>query len=1400
MGKISFPFLHHHVAKNNSIIYQGIAERKTIICYTLRFSTSEKYPHLMINKPSRRILLQKAATLKEPSRTILSFLAIQYTPVSEKDLTIALCNWRPLYDDIFAQTPLSHVLETLQEYGLINKKNQCHALLREPLTRKLIQQSYFSEIIQAIQKTLPPLPQASQMICLREMRFGLYLGDIEHFNTYFLKFYDVKKKPSLSPLTRILNNPFSTKILLTLPPHLLVHAMHHIITDSLTKLLNINKTIIFLKNPDHWKQLGTNAKVSIAYLCGVCALLQNKPEDIDPLTFPQESSSMGIRGWVQFLENKNDESCQAFTEDLKTLRLSQGATFCFPGPEGLFYILALLKTREFNNLTTIQHYLKLVLSTQRDTPLYGCYEILDQFVLFRRQSFGLYSTLPTFPQGNHPLEILISGLCTFWLNRSLPEESQTALSAISIKASKTHFNWISQECQRLLDHVQQDHILENSLANLIPFEESWQQALNALTAVKDDELTEMLKPATRLIWLVKYTGETLNITPKIQKHHKGITWSKGRSISYKRLFDQVDMNFLIDQDKKILQSLREKTYRGTSKYEFDLTKALPALIGHPHVFLHNQPNIAVEIAEGFPQLLVKEQGKNIHMQLTPKLGHAKAVVMAEGLHLFKIIKVTPEHHRILEILGQTGLVIPKTGKDQVMETLGSLSSSVTIHSEIGQVTSDIPEVTADNTPVIQLSPVGNGFRLAILIRPFGVHGPYVQPGHGAISIIAEITGKRLQTTRHFGEETHRCGQVIDSCAILTPLDCIDYQYYLNDTESCLTLLEELDPIKDNIRIEWPEGEKLRLANSIDFRDFTVGIKKKGSWFDVEGQVQIDQGKVMDMRQLIQLVDKQQSRFIPLQNGQFVALSKSLKSRVDDLTAISSITKKKLSIHPLTSHILNDFAKEGAEVSGNEAWEKQLDLIEESQSIQPELPSTLQAELRDYQEEGYVWLMRLAHWGGGACLADDMGLGKTVQALAALLARATQGPCLIIAPTSVCLNWQDEIHRFAPSLNPIIFGGNQREEIIKGLKPFDLLISSYGLLQQEKTMLSSLEWNTIVLDEAQAIKNIATKRSRAAMSLSAKFKLITTGTPIENHLGELWNLFNFINPGLLGNHTQFNRRFGIPIERHNDPKARQTLKKIIHPFILRRLKSQVLDELPPRTEIVLKVEMSEDESSFYEALRQEALVNIQNETVAKSRPMRILAEITRLRQASCHPRLVTPTATIGSSKLALFTRVTKDLLENNHKALVFSQFTSHLALIREHLDSQKINYQYLDGNTPTKERARRVAAFQAGEGDLFLISLKAGGVGLNLTAADYVIHMDPWWNPAVEDQASDRAHRIGQIHPVTIYRLVVTNTIEEKIIALHHDKKELATSLLDGTSTGGGINTEELVRLLQEQRR
>jgi len=428
----------------------------------------------------------------------------------------------------------------------------------------------------------------------------------------------------------------------------------------------------------------------------------------------------------------------------------------------------------------------------------------------------------------------------------------------------------------------------------------------------------------------------------------------------------------------------------------------------------------------------------------------------------------------------------------------------------------------------------------------------------------------------------------------------------------------------------------------------------------------------------------------------------------------------------------------------------------------------------------------------------MGLGKTVQAIAVMLDRAADGPCLVVAPTSVCPNWEAEIARFAPTLTthrlPVT---GDRTAVIAGLGPRDVLVCSYGLLHQTIEALGAVDWQMAVLDEAQAIKNADTKRAQAVQGLKAGFRLALTGTPVENYLDELWSLFNFVNPGVLGSREGFQKRFARPIERDKDPHARQALRSLIRPFLLRRTKAAVLSELPPRTEQTLTVEMAEPERAFYEALRQRSLERIAalNEPAGR-RKIQILAEITRLRRACCNPALIDAAAGVSSGKLATFMELVEDLIRNRHKALVFSQFVGHLELVRAALDARGIKYEYLDGSTPSAERQRSVAAFQAGSADLFLISLRAGGTGLNLTAADYVVHLDPWWNPAVEDQASDRAHRIGQERPVTIYRLIMQDSIEERILRLHRDKRDLASELLDGTETAARLSEDELLELIR----
>jgi SNF2 family DNA or RNA helicase len=624
-----------------------------------------------------------------------------------------------------------------------------------------------------------------------------------------------------------------------------------------------------------------------------------------------------------------------------------------------------------------------------------------------------------------------------------------------------------------------------------------------------------------------------------------------------------------------------------------------------------------------------------------------------------------------------------------------------------------------------------------------------------------------------------------------------HELIVDDLAGSLELLLELQAYPGPVSTEWPEGRELRVR-AAGAKGLKLRLAKERDWFSLTGDVTIDEGQVLEMQFLLDRLERAPGRFIALDDGRFIALTHQLQTQLSQLANVSEIHNGARRVHKFAAPALDQALGDAGEITADAAWKYHVARIRQAASWTPQIPATLQAELRDYQAEGFLWLSRLAQWGAGACLADDMGLGKTVQAIAIMLERAANGPILVVAPTSVCPNWVSEITRFAPTLNPQRFAtAADRAALVAGLSPYDVLICSYGLLHQESELLASRDWSTLVLDEAQAIKNAQTKRARASVEINAAFRLALTGTPIENYLDELWSLMNFLNPGLLGSREAFQKRFAIPIERDRDAHARQALRTLIRPFLLRRTKAAVLSELPPRNEQTITVEMSEPERIFYEALRQRALETIDALDSAKGkRKIHILAEITRLRRACCNPALIDPGIGVPSAKLDAILDLVDELLRNRHRALVFSQFTGHLALLRAALDSRNIAYEYLDGGTPPADRERRVAAFQAGGAPLFLISLRAGGTGLNLTAADYVLHLDPWWNPAVEDQASDRAHRIGQDRPVTIYRLVMQDSIEEKILALHRDKRDLANDLLEGGEIAARLSEEELVDLIR----
>jgi len=453
------------------------------------------------------------------------------------------------------------------------------------------------------------------------------------------------------------------------------------------------------------------------------------------------------------------------------------------------------------------------------------------------------------------------------------------------------------------------------------------------------------------------------------------------------------------------------------------------------------------------------------------------------------------------------------------------------------------------------------------------------------------------------------------------------------------------------------------------------------------------------------------------------------------------------------------------------------------------PRTLRANLRPYQKDGFSWLVFLHNLATGGILADDMGLGKTVQCIALLLwakAKLGRGLNLVVAPTSVVQNWQREIEKFAPTFKTVLWQGPDRQEKAAELEDADVMITSYALLRRDEEFLQTLDLRYSILDEAQHIKNPLSATARAAKRLKSDRRLAMTGTPIENRLSEIWSIFDFVSPGLLGSLNQFEEKYGRPIDR-GDVQTAVRLRSTIHSFVLRRTKSEVAQDLPEKIVQEMVVPMAEEQQKLYKQIlrqvRESVMSEVEKQGIQKS-SIQILAALTRLRQVACDPRLLGLEGNFEeeSGKLNALKEIVSEAAAGGHKVLIFSQFVTMLKLIKEALDAEKISYTYLDGST--KDRQELVDKFNEDESiTVFLISLKAGGTGLNLTGADTVIHFDPWWNPAVEDQATDRAHRIGQTKVVNVYRLIARDSVEEKILLLSEKKRELVANVLSTEDTG-----------------
>ncbi len=1116
-----------------------------------------------------------------------------------------------------------------------------------------------------------------------------------------------------------------------------------------------------------------------AFLCGDHQRCRRLVESVD------QGDAHAPRAMLELASGAKKASVKSFIAAFEHLRELGYGREPFPAPIELFAVLALVNSNATHRklANTRLNYMSGSSRHYRSPAMLAA----------ARHLRSILDPNLSVPKGTspHPLTALISGLAVYWADQPL---DVPGLAAAEANARTLGWHWVADELAALTPGSETDRA--TSLRHLREVSARWKAQLalfRETISAGGDGSRQAKERAKRIVWRVDL-GRSHGVEPVLQSRTKR-GWTSGRAVSLKRLYRDVhSVEGLDEDDLKVVSHIRETRWASRyhrTDYEFD-ESVWGALVGHPRVQKHDgtpvtvaarQPKIAITTSPTSATLAVDDAGYD--ESLLTLIGDTGVEVLHFNLAQRRIADAIPD-----------GLTVPLKERAELDALLVELQDRF----ETGQ---EGPEaVTGSTHPVLQLTPSRlETLRARLVVRPGGPGSLAIRPGEGSAQVLTVVDKRSVRVTRDLVQEHSAATAVREALPTLASAAWNGEHYTLTDLHSSLNLLEEIHQLTasrpEALTVEWPEGRALKLrVSSTDA--LSVSVKTRQEWFEASGQLKVDEELTLTLAELLKATSKQVGRYVRLDDGSFLALASGIRDQLDALERVSTAKAKKVTVHRLASKSLEGLLANAGKTRSDKGWKQHLASVTTAKPVAPPVPKTLKATLRPYQEDAYAWLNRLAALGVGACLADDMGLGKTVVSLALLLQRRARGPALVVAPTSVEGGWLSEAARFAPSLRVVALRGQDRTRLLETLGAHDVLVCSYGLLVSEADALAAVDWATVICDEGQAIKNPATQRHKAACSLAAEMRVILTGTPIQNHLGEIHALFSFLNPGMFGSAGKFRKRFVKPIEG-GDTRARRQLAQLLAPTVLRRTKTEVLQDLPPRTEVDVRVAPNPQEAALHEALRLEAVRVLTADGQTETSQVAVLAQLTRLRLAACNPALALPEGAppIPSSKLEAFSELINQLRDGGHRALVFSQFVKHLALLRGALEAAGVDFLYLDGATPVTARQQRVEAFQRGEGDVFLISLKAGGVGLNLTGADYVIHVDPWWNPAIEDQASDRAHRIGQTRPVTVYRLIAADTIEEKILALHRDKRDIADQVLGGTDAATSMSTDELIGLLRD---
>ena len=882
---------------------------------------------------------------------------------------------------------------------------------------------------------------------------------------------------------------------------------------------------------------------------------------------------------------------------------------------------------------------------------------------------------------------------------------------------------------------------------------------------------------------------------------KNCNWKKGIEMSPSTFSAN-----MIDSENKLYRHIASDIKKAAGPYSYEEGKehvsdvVLSHLVGTDRVI--NTSGEKMEVVRTEPAIMFTLCCNHINVISNVKLdnwNNLRGSVKLEG-KTFYIVTPDEKQRSILNSLLKIKS-FPLAALPYLIDLSEKIREIITIDESSLMKLAKAPNVQGNGRIVVKVSPDRTVkhqtiYNMTATALPSEDNSSRFTPGDGPSEFVADINGKTTIVSRNFQAEKDNFDKL---SAIIRNLSGNTSSG--GTPENLLQLLEFVHNNPDDYAVEWPKGEEIKFKGAVNSNTMKlfVATGTQREWFSLEG-IFSPSLQVNTQQLLSASLNSSEGEYVRIGEKEYVRMTSALKKQLSSLAALGHMQGKDFVLpRYFVGELAEIIGQSGVAVSGDNSYQDLLHKIQEAYASVPEVPTSLNGTLRDYQVKGFQWMSRLSQWGAGACLADDMGLGKTIQTIAFILSKAADGPSLVIAPTTVVANWKNELGRFAPTLNAVILNNeNDRDKAITSGKAGDVLLASYGLLTSSGEKLSQRDWNIICLDEAHQIKNRFTKVSESAMELKGKSKLILTGTPIQNNISELWNLMQFLNPGLLGPYKDFSDKYmGLHYSgAEKEEEDKNQLKAMIRPFILRRIKEEVIRDIPIKTEFDYMINLTDKEMAFYEEERTR-MESFYNTVPAQQRMKFFFGDLGKLRRMACSIELEEPRWEEPASKIRELQYLLNGINENKDNHIVlFSQYTEFLVHVRRLLDKMGIQYKYMDGSTPMGQRESIISDFQSGNIPVFVCSLKAGGVGINLTAANYVILLDPWWNPAVEQQAMDRAYRIGQIRDVMVIRMITHHTIEEKVIRLQEQKKSLSDSVLEGTSETASLTYEDIKEMLR----